>query len=79
MDNYAKIALVDNEIEAQLMDDILNDQKIPHVMRSYHDTAYNGIFQLQKGWGSIYAPESYRDEINTLLDDLRKAELTDIE
>ena len=72
MEDYIKAAILDNEIEARLLDSILVERDIPHLMRSYHDTAYNGLFQTQKGWGSISAPPSYHEEIIEILSDLRK-------
>ena len=72
MEDYAKIAILENEIEAGLLDAILTERKTPHLMRSYHDTAYNGLFQNQKGWGYVAAPESYKEEITEILSDLRE-------
>ena len=72
MEDYAKIATLENEIEARLLDSILTERKIPHLMRSYYDTAYDGLFQTQKGWGYVAAPESYDEEIREILCDLRK-------
>jgi hypothetical protein len=71
MDELFKIAILDNEIEAQLMDSVLTERGIPHEMRSYHDTAYDGLFQTQKGWGYIGAPLAYREQVLEILDDLR--------
>jgi len=70
MDGYKKIVVLDNEIEAQLMDSILTERNIPHRMRSYHDSAYDGIFQAQKGWGHIEAPLRYKEEIIAIQADL---------
>ena len=72
MEDYKKVVILDNEIEARLLESILNERGIPHRMRSYHDTAYDGLFQTQKGWGIINAPESYREEIREILSDVRK-------
>ena len=69
-EGFKKIVVLANEIEAQLMDSILTERQIPHLMKSYHDTAYDGIFQVQKGWGHVEAPESYRDEIMAIQEDL---------
>ena len=52
-----------NEIEAMLLDEILNEKQIPHMIRSYHDSAYDGLWQTQSGWGHVEAPEEYSDEI----------------
>jgi len=63
MSNPVKILALDNEFQAMLLDDILKERNIPHIMKSYHDSAYDGLWQTQSGWGQIDAPEEYRDEI----------------
>ncbi|MBC8457020.1 MAG: hypothetical protein H8D67_03375 [Deltaproteobacteria bacterium] len=65
------IAILDNIIEAQLVESILNEQNIPHFIRSFHDTAYDGLFQVQMGWGKLCAPFSYKQEIIEILNDVR--------
>lgn len=72
MEDYIKIAVLLNEVEARLIESILAERDIPHMLRSYHDTAYDGLFQTQKGWGVIMAPESHKEEILVILDDVRK-------
>ena len=68
---FVNIAILDNIIEAQLIDSILNEYDIPHRIRSFHDTAYNGLFQSLMGWGALYAPISSRVEILEILHDIR--------
>jgi hypothetical protein len=58
-----KILVLNNEFEAKLLDEILTEMKIPHLIRSYHDSAYDGLWQMQSSWGHIEAPEQYREEI----------------
>jgi hypothetical protein len=58
-----KILVLENEIEANLLDGLLKEREIPHVIRSYHDSAYDGLWQYHSGWGQLDAPEEYRDEI----------------
>ena len=72
MEEYTKIAVLENEIEARLLESVLIERGIPHLMRSYHDTAYDGLFQTQKGWGIVSAPDSCHEEISEILADLRK-------
>ena len=71
MEHYIKAAIIENEFEAQLLDSILTERDIPHCLTSYHDTAYNGLYQTQLGWGYLTAPETYKDEIEEILTDLR--------
>lgn len=65
-----KILDFNNEFEAKLLDEILNDKNIPHLIRSYHDSAYDGLWQMQSSWGNIEAPEEYRDEIQQVYDQM---------
>jgi len=68
---FVSIATLDNIIEAQLIDSILNEHDIPHRIRSFHDTAYDGLFQFQMGWGALWAPVSFKEEILEILNDVR--------
>jgi hypothetical protein len=63
MGNPVKILMLQNEIEAMLLDEILTDKEIPHLIRSYHDSAYDGLWQSQSGWGHLEASEEFREEI----------------
>jgi len=75
MEDFVKVMVLENEIEATLLDSILNEREIPHMMNTYHDTAYDGLFQTQKGWGHVSAPNSYHEEIKEIISDLRKQEI----
>jgi hypothetical protein len=68
---FVKIASLESLVEAQVLESILTDQHIPYRIRSFHDTAYDGLFQLQKGWGDLYAPASYEAEIIEILTGIR--------
>ena len=71
-EEYEKVTTLENEIEARLLDSVLNERNIPHLIISYYDTAYNGLYQTQKGWGYISAPGAYLEEIREILSFLRK-------
>lgn len=68
---YVKIAVLDSDVESQIVCSILDERGIPHFARSYHDTAYDGLFQVQKGWGEVCAPQEHKDEILEIINDLR--------
>ena len=68
---FIKIAVLENVIEAQMISSMLDQWNIPYRLRSYHDTAYDGLFQFQKGWGDLYAPRSHKQEIRRALEDIR--------
>ncbi|MBD3290104.1 hypothetical protein GF337_14955 [candidate division KSB1 bacterium] len=74
MSHYEIILVLQNEVEASHLESILKENKIPHFIKSYHDLAYDGLFQYQKGWGQVEAPAEYRAEILEIYNDLIKGE-----
>ena len=68
MNSFIKIATISNVIQAQILESVLTEHSIPHRIRSFHDTAYDGLFQFQKGWGELYAPAEMRDEILEIIE-----------
>jgi len=58
-----KILVLINEVEANLLDGLLKEREIPHLVRSYHDSVMNGLWQAQSGWGHLEAPGEFREEI----------------
>ena len=69
--DFINIAVLENVIEAQLITSILDEHEIPHRIRSFHDTAYDGLFQFQMGWGALFAPLSNKEKILEILNDIR--------
>ena len=69
---FEKIAILENEVQARLLDAALTDRNIPHMVLSHHSNAYDGIFQLASGWGHVEAPAEFKQEIEDLLTDLRQ-------
>ena len=65
-----KILSISSEIEAFRIKEILDSNQVPHVIRSFYDSAYDGIFQNQYGWGVLEADESDEARIRDLLKDL---------
>ena len=71
------IAVLENAIEAQLIGSILDQRGISHRLRSYYDTAYDGLFQMQMGWGKLYASNSHRQEVLQVIEDVRSMDFLD--
>ena len=72
MEDLERIVDLDNEVFATLIESVLNERDIPHILRTYHDSAYDGLFTYSQGWGYIEAPTEYKDEILKIYEDLKK-------
>jgi hypothetical protein len=71
MAEYQNIVVLGNEVQAELIDALLEERAIPHVMRSYHDSALDGLFQGGNGWGHVEAPGEYREEILAIFEEVK--------
>ena len=69
---YTNACILEHQIEAQIVDDFLTGQEIPHYIKSFYSGAYDGLFQLSSGWGAVFAPQAYHRIIQEILSDLRK-------
>ncbi len=70
MAEFIKIAVLDNELQARYLEALLKEQEIPHRLHSYHDSAYDGVFQNLKGWGHVEAPAEYQTEISEIIKEI---------
>jgi hypothetical protein len=68
--NWTKLITLDNRFQADLLKDALEKRDIPHLIREYKDTAYDGLFVTQKGWGTVMVDEDRMDEARLIVEEL---------
>ncbi len=64
-----KLVQPQNDAEAAAIKAILEEQGISAEIRSYHDTAYDGLFQSQYGWGMIRVSEEDFEEAKRIVEE----------
>lgn len=69
----------ENEAEAIAMQAILAQHGIQAEIVSFHDTAYDGLFQHQYGWGVIKVRESDYLEALRIIKEWKEAAPEDIQ
>ncbi len=62
-----------NRFEAERFAAIMEQEEIPCSIVSRHSTVYDGIFQLQEGWGFAEIPPEYREKAAALLEEYRNS------
>ncbi|MCX6304576.1 MAG: hypothetical protein NT040_06390 [Bacteroidetes bacterium] len=72
METYEKILVLNNEFEANLLEEVLNDRKIPHGIVISDDSALGGIMEMEIGWGYVEAPERYKEEIMKIFEEITR-------
>ncbi|MDT8402857.1 MAG: hypothetical protein RQ743_14320 [Bacteroidales bacterium] len=58
-----KILTLENEFEAQRIREMLDKEGIPHIIRSYRGSAFDGLYKETQGWGALMADEEYEEKI----------------
>jgi hypothetical protein len=67
-----KIAVLEHAAEADRIGEALRASGIEFFVKSYHDSAYDGLFQSQRGWGQLETDSLDEAEALRLLHELRR-------
>lgn len=70
--SLVKVFTLKNQFEADIIKDELEKQNIPVLIRSFKDTAYDGIYIPQKGWGEVRVPEKDKEKAKEIIDILEE-------
>lgn len=73
-ETLVRVGTMDSEVEANALDAALQAEEIPHMVQSFYDAAYDGVFQQQKGWGVMLAPAPHVTRAKELLESLRRGD-----
>lgn len=73
--HFVSIHTLSNRFEADVLLDALKKEGVSAFLRSFEETAYDGLFVCQRGWGWIMVPEDVssraRQIIKPLVEDIQ--------
>ena len=72
MDQWVKAGTVENRFEGDRISQALHEAGIPFLIKSFLDTAYDGLYIPQKGWGVVMVSEKNREEAEKLISEVKK-------
>jgi hypothetical protein len=70
-DQWVKVGTVENRFEGDRISQALQEAGIPFFIKSFLDTAYDGLYIPQKGWGVVMVPEKNREEAKRLISEVK--------
>ncbi len=73
MTRWVKAGVVENRFEGDRVSQTLREAEIPFLIKSFLDTAYNGLYVPQKGWGAVMVPEKFGEEAERILCEVKKS------
>jgi hypothetical protein len=56
-DEWVRIHTIESVFEMDMIKDALEKEEVEYRIKEYKDTAYDGLFILQKGYASLYVRE----------------------
>ena len=71
-DQWTKVGTVENRFEGDRISQALQEARIPFLIKSFLDTAYDGLYIPQKGWGVVMVPEKDSEEAERLISEVKK-------
>jgi len=72
MVRWVKAGIIENRFEGDRVSQALNEARIPFLIKSFLDTAYDGLYIPQKGWGAVMVPENFEEEAGKVIVEVKK-------
>jgi len=72
MVDWVKAGTVENRFEGDRVSQALLEAKIPFLIKTFLDTAYDGLYLPQKGWGVVMVPEHFEAEAERIISEVKK-------
>lgn len=72
MEKWVKAGVIENRFEGDRVSQALQEAGIPFLIKSFLDTAYDGLYIPQKGWGIVMVSEQHREEVKRLISEIKK-------
>lgn len=73
MDRWIKAGIVESRFEGDRISQSLKEAEIPFLIKSFVDTAYDGLYIPQKGWGAVMVPERFRGEAERVISEVKQS------
>lgn len=66
-DKWTKVHTVENIFEMDVIKDALDKESIDYLIKEHKETAYDGLFILQKGYATIFVKEKEKAQAKAII------------
>jgi hypothetical protein len=70
--NLSRVCILENRFEADVIGDALGKEDITFIIKEFRDTAYDGLFIPQLGWGEILVSDKETKRAEDIIDSIRR-------
>lgn len=71
--NFFRVCVLENRFEADVIRDALEKENITFIIKEFKDTAYDGLFITQLGWGEVMVPDEEAKRAEEIIDNIRES------
>jgi hypothetical protein len=79
MERWVKAGVIESRFEGDRISHALNEAGIPYMIKSFLDTAYDGLYLPQKGWGVVMVSEEFRAEAERIIREIKESFKEEVE
>ena len=66
-DNRVKAHTIESIFEMDMIKDALEKEGFSYTIQEHKDTAYDGLFVLQKGYATLFVEEQNKEKVQTII------------
>jgi hypothetical protein len=70
-ERWKKVHIIESIFEMDMLKDALDKESIEYSIKEYKDTAYDGLFVLQKGYASLFVREKDEETARSIVKQIR--------
>jgi len=71
-DNWIKAHTIESIFEMDMIKDALDKEGIAYTIQEHKDTAYDGLFILQKGYATLFVEEQNKMKVQAIVERIKK-------
>ena len=68
---WVKVHTIESIFEMDLIKDALDNEDIEYSIKEYKDTAYDGLFVLQKGYAALFVREKDTEGVTAMVNRIK--------
>ena len=71
MARWVNAGVIESRFEGDRVSQALQEAGIPYMINSFLDTAYDGLYIPQKGWGRVMVPEEFCEKVERIMAEVK--------
>lgn len=71
LNKQVKVHTIESIFEMDMIKDALDKEGLSYSIKEHKDTAYDGLFILQKGFATLFVEEQDKEKVQTIIERIR--------